>query len=83
MLQSADGIEMQGHARMPPSDWIEEQRRMGNLPSFNGACVYVVGGDQTPEVRNFWKTYFMATGASLIDKNYRSTVPLQGAQICN
>jgi hypothetical protein len=83
MLQSAGGIEMQGHARKPPPGWIEKQRRVGNLPSFSAACVYVVGGDQTPEVRDFWKAYFMATGASLTDKNYRSTVPLQGAQICN
>jgi hypothetical protein len=83
MLQSADGIEMQRLARMPRPDWIEKQSRMGNLPSFNGACVCIVGGDQTPAVRNFWKGYFMATGASLTDKNYRSTVPLQGAQICN
>ena len=83
MLQSADGIEMQRLARMPPRDWIERERRMGNLPSFNGACVYVVGGDQSPKVRKFWKDYFTATGASLTDKNYRSTVPLQGVQICN
>lgn len=83
MLQSANGIEMQGYARMPSPDWIEKQKSMGNLPSFNGACVYVVGGDQTTEVRNFWKAHFMATGATLTDKNYRSTVPLQGAQICN
>jgi hypothetical protein len=83
MLQSADGIEMQDQARMPPPDWIERKRNMGNLPSFSGACVYVVGGDQTPAVKNFWKAYFTATGASLTDKNYRSTVPLQGAQICN
>lgn len=83
MLQSADGIEMQSHGHMPPADWIAKQKRMGDLPNFNGACVYVVGGDQTSEVRSFWKAYFTATGASLTDKNYRSTVPLQGAQICD
>lgn len=83
MLQSADGIEMQGNAHMPPPGWLERQRRAGNLPSFSGACVYVVGGDQTPAVRDFWKAYFTATGASLTDRNYRSTVPLPGAQICN
>ncbi len=83
MLQSANGIEMQGQSHMPPAGWIEKQRKLGNLPSFGGACVFVVGGDQTPTVRSFWKSYFTATGASLADKNYRSTVPLQGAQICN
>jgi len=85
MLQSANGIEMEGVKRMPPSNWIESEKRNNLIPHLDGACVVVVGADPTTRhgvvVRNFWQKYFVAAGARLGAENYRILPP--EADLCN
>jgi hypothetical protein len=86
MLQSAEGIEMDHAKQMPPPRWILQQRQIGLLPNFTGACVLVVGADGvTPsgvKVRDFWRNYFTATGANLPVSNYRARPPLTDQVFC-
>jgi len=74
MLQSTAEIEMEASARMPRSDWVFRAAAGGRLPDLSGVCVYVVGGRvdtrHGQSVKNFWKQYFDATGATLYDRNY-------------
>jgi hypothetical protein len=74
MLQATSDINMEGAARVPPDDWIESRRLDGRLPDLSGVCVVVVGARvDTPDaqlVKVFWKRYFSATGAVLLDRNY-------------
>jgi hypothetical protein len=67
MLQSAHGIEMS--QTVPGVEWIEEQDRQGLLPELSGACVIVIGADDTHSngvaVRNFWHAYVEAAGGLL------------------
>jgi hypothetical protein len=67
MLQSAHGIEMS--RVVPGGEWIEEQSRQGLLPELSGACVIVIGADDTNAngvaVRNFWEAYVTAAGGHL------------------
>jgi hypothetical protein len=85
MLQSAKGIEMDHAKQMPPPGWISQQRQLGLLPNFTGACVLVVGADGVTssgvKVRDFWRNYFTATGANLPVSNYRARPPLTD-QVC-
>jgi hypothetical protein len=87
MLQSAKGIEMDHAKQMPPAGWILQQRQLGLLPDFKGACVLVVGADGvTPsgvKVRDFWRSYFTATGANLPESNYRARPPLTDQVNCS
>lgn len=75
MLQSANGLEMEGLRRMPGPDWIARQEAAGVLPRLDGACIAVVGADPSTEegseVRDFWIDYFSAVGARLPVSNYR------------
>lgn len=74
MLQSTSEIEMEGARRMPSSEWVFKAAAGGRLPDLTGVCVYVVGGRVDTRhgqaVKNFWKQYFDATGATLYDRNY-------------
>lgn len=74
MLQSTPDIEMEGARRMPGSQWVFKSAAGGRLPDLTGVCVYVVGGrvdtNHGQNVKNFWKQYFDATGATLYDRNY-------------
>lgn len=67
MLQSAHGIEMS--REVPGAEWIEQQEREGLLPELRGACVIVIGADDTHshgvEVRDFWHAYIEAAGGLL------------------
>ena len=78
MLQSAGGIEMAHVKSMPSANWIEQQKTRGLVPSLTNTCVVAVGPDVTNEqgllVRAFWEKYFAATGAKLLDQNYRTDV---------
>ncbi|NNC32352.1 hypothetical protein [Longimicrobium terrae] len=69
MLQSANGIEMEGLRSMPPPGWIGQQRKLGTIPDLTGVCIVVVGADaSTPAgvtIREFWSEYIKATGATL------------------
>lgn len=79
MLQSANGIEMEGLRRMPDERWIERQKAMGLLPRLDGVCVAVIGADPTTpagvRVRDFWLRYFAAAGARLDVGGYRVMAP--------
>lgn len=74
MLQSANGVEMEGLRRMPSGDWIQRQKRMGTIPNLSGACIVVVGADASTSegvaVRRFWQEYFQAAGAKFDEQNY-------------
>lgn len=74
MLQSANGIEMEGLARMPQAGWIMQQKGLGTIPDLKGACIIVVGADaSTPAgvtIRGFWRDYFLAAGANFQVRNY-------------
>jgi hypothetical protein len=84
MLQSANGVEMQGLARMPEPGWIGRQKQAGLIPDLRGVCVVVVGADPTTRegvaVRDFWRAYFEAAGARLDLDDYRVIAP-EGAEI--
>lgn len=74
MLQVNRQMNMEGLARMPPSDWVETENAKGTLPDLSGLCVVVVGArvdtDLGQRVKAFWDEYFEATGATLLDRNY-------------
>lgn len=74
MLQSVPEIDMEGLRRMPPDGWVEEMAAAGRLPDLSGLCVVAVGPRIDTEggqrVKAFWKRYFEATGAILLDENY-------------
>lgn len=86
MLQSAQGIEMDKSKRMPRPDWIAQQKTIGLIPSFTGACVVVIGADPTNasglQVRHFWQDYFAAAGSSLREEEYRATPPSVQRNLC-
>lgn len=74
MLQSNRTINMEGLARMPPSNWVQREKQDGTLPDLSGLCVVVAGArvdtDAGQRVKAFWDEYFEATGATLLDRNY-------------
>ncbi len=74
MLQANRQMNMEGLARMPPSDWVETEQAKGTLPDLSGLCVVVIGArvdtDLGQRVKAFWDEYFEATGATLLDRNY-------------
>jgi hypothetical protein len=86
MLQSAQGIEMEKLTRMPRTDWVTKQKRLGLIPNLSGACVLVVGADATKEsgvrIRRFWQQYFDAAGSTLADTRYRATAPPADRNLC-
>lgn len=74
MLQSNRTINMEGLARMPPSNWVQREKQEGTLPDLSGLCVVVAGArvdtDAGQRVKAFWEEYFDATGATMLDRNY-------------
>jgi hypothetical protein len=84
MLQSAHGVEMSGAGGVPGEAWIRAQSASGVLPRLSGACVTVIGADATTahgiRVRDFWRTYFAESGATLSEGNYR-LLATEGAQL--
>jgi hypothetical protein len=86
MLQSSYGIEMERPARMPAPKWVSQQKQIGLIPNFAGACVVVVGADSTTglgvKVRRFWQEYFAAAGGTLREEEYRATPPQARRHLC-
>jgi hypothetical protein len=86
MLQSAHGVEMSRADGVPPAGWVESQAASGLLPRLDGSCVTVVGADATSAngvaVRDFWKKYLEASGASLPEANYRLIATGEAALGC-
>ena len=86
MLQSTDVIEMEGGS-VPSANWIAGAAREGIVPDLTGVCIVVVGARVDTRagqrVKTFWKNYFEATGATLLDANYSyRPVQLPGADAC-
>jgi hypothetical protein len=75
MLQSANGIEMEGARAMPGRGWVDERKTTARLPRLEGACIGVIGADASTEngkaVQEFWQYYFEAVGARLDERNWR------------
>lgn len=87
MLQSTSDMEMEDQRRMPSADWVPRAVARGVLPDLSGVCIVVVGArvdtDAGQRVKQFWKLYFEATGATLRDENYSyRPVRLPGAEAC-
>ena len=76
MLNSTPSLEMERRSGVPAQSWIDRQRAQGLLPDLSGVCVVAVGGEAgTPRgvaVQRFWTAYFMASGAKLDARNYRT-----------
>ena len=74
MLQSNRQIDMENLRLMPPDNWVADAKSGGRLPDLSGLCVVVVGArvdtEASQRVKAFWKEYFQATGAVLLDQNY-------------
>ena len=75
MLHSTRELDME-RGRVPDAAWIEQWAARGRIPRLDGVCVGVVGPDvstdQGVRLREFWKRYFQAAGATLKDENYRN-----------
>lgn len=87
MLQSANGIEMEGARSMPEHRLVDEWKAAGRLPPLAGACVGVIGADASTEngkaVQEFWRYYFDAAGATLEARNYRVLGTGVGGVVCD
>lgn len=74
MLQSDPHMEMEGLRKMPADEWVELRATDGRLPDLTGLCVVAVGPrvdtEEGQRVKEFWREYFDATGAVLLDGNY-------------
>lgn len=74
MLQSNRAIDMEGLRKMPPAGWVQDQKALGTLPNLSGLCVVAIGArvdtEASQRVKAFWEEYFVATGATLLDRNY-------------
>ena len=86
MLQSTSTIEMEG-GTVPSANWIASAADEGIIPDLTGVCVVVVGARVDTRagqrVKAFWKNYFDAAGATLLDANYSyRPVRLPGAGAC-
>ena len=78
MLHSTRDLEMSRPGGVPGMAWIERKLREGTLPKLEHACVIVVGANYSTAhgaaVREFWLDYFDAAGATLTERNYRTTI---------
>lgn len=74
MLQANGEVNFERPGVRPPTDWVERAVAEGRLPDLRGLCVVVVGARVDTEsgqaVKEFWRRYFEATGATLRDQNY-------------
>ena len=74
MLQANGEVNFERPGVRPPTDWVETAVAEGRLPDLRGLCVVVVGARVDTEagqaVKDFWRRYFEATGATLRDQNY-------------
>jgi hypothetical protein len=78
MLQSTREVDMERPGGIPPDSWTNGLKAEGRLPDLRDVCVFVVGADATTRsgarVREFWRHYFEASGASFRPENYRNMV---------
>jgi hypothetical protein len=68
MLQCTKELCME-NGRIPPSRWISARRNQGLIPAVGQACV-IASTARGVRVRQFWKDYFAAAGATLRDDRY-------------
>lgn len=74
MLQANPRVSFEQPGVEPPTGWVERADEQDRLPDLRGLCVVVVGARTDTEkgqaVKEFWRRYFEATGATLTDRNY-------------
>jgi hypothetical protein len=74
MLQANPELDFERAAVDPPTGWVEEAASEDRLPDLSGLCVVVVGARTDTEkgqaVKEFWRQYFEATGATFSDRTY-------------
>ena len=79
MLQSDTRFEFEHLSRMPPTGWIDGQKRARLIRPLDHVRVLVIGADPSTKegvaIRDFWQRYFEASNATLSDTNYRTTPP--------
>jgi hypothetical protein len=78
MLQSTRDVNMERSGGIPSSSWTDGLKAERRLPDLRNVCVFVVGADATTHtgarVREFWRHYFDASGATFRPENYRNMV---------
>jgi hypothetical protein len=79
MLNYSSELKMERLQDIPDNRWIAARQKEGRLPRLAGACV-AVGGAETAtrrgvRVREFWRAYFTAVGATLADYREAENVP--------
>lgn len=74
MLQANPELDFEQSGVEPPTGWVEEAAKEDRLPDLRGLCVVVVGARTDTEkgqaVKEFWRRYFEATGATFSDRTY-------------
>lgn len=74
MLQCTGDVCMEGTRPLPDSAWIAARKQQQLVPLLEGVCVAVVGADDSNArgvgVRDFWRRYFQAAGASFNPERY-------------
>ncbi len=74
MLQANRVMNLEGLTRMPADNWVRSEAQRGTLPDLSGLCVVLAGARKDTRasqvVKDFWREYFEATGATLLEENY-------------
>jgi len=78
MLQSTSDVDFERPGGIPTAQWTDGLKAEGRLPDLRNVCVYVIGPDPSTrtgaKVRDFWRHWFEATGATFRPENYRNMV---------
>jgi hypothetical protein len=86
MLQSTGDVNMERAGGIPAASWTDVLKAEGRLPDLRNVCVFVVGADASTRsgarVREFWRHYFDASGATFRPENYRNMVADMGEVGC-
>jgi hypothetical protein len=86
MLQSTREVNMERQGGIPADSWTDGLKAERRLPDLRDVCVFVVGADATTRtgarVREFWRHYFDASGATFRPENYRNMVADAGEIGC-
>lgn len=78
MLNSTPELNMERPGGIPNARWIAARKAEGTLPDLRGVCVVVAGADvaskRGAQVREFWRQFFTAAGASFDVARYRTMI---------
>lgn len=76
MMNYTPELRMTGLSSIPDENWVAARKAKGLIPNLQGVCVSVSGADVSSvrgiAVRNFWQSYFNATGANFSPERYRT-----------